>query len=46
MEVRRNPDLQAEFTSLATQQGRDSESLVAGLRLSARQSCALKVNIK
>ncbi len=28
MEVRLNPDLQAKLTRLATQQGRDSESLV------------------
>jgi predicted transcriptional regulator len=28
MEVRLKPDLQAKLTSLATQQGRDSESLV------------------
>jgi hypothetical protein len=35
MEARRNPDLEAKITSLATQQGRDRESLVAGLRVSA-----------
>jgi predicted transcriptional regulator len=28
MEVRLNPDLQAKLTRLATQQGRDNESLV------------------
>jgi predicted transcriptional regulator len=28
MQVRRNPDLQAKLARLATQQGRDSESLV------------------